>query len=90
MALDFGRLFPSDDTTIKLASDAEANSFDGCERATRIQSSVTFLNDLEDDESLCISTGQGAWAALKLTDAESSDSGLGVGDVTFSVRLFAG
>ena len=89
MALDFGRLFPSDDTTIKVANDAEAVSFAGCQAATRIQASATHLSEVEDDESLCISTDQGAWVALKVTDAESSDSGLGVGDVTFSARLFA-
>jgi len=85
--LDFGRLFPEQDVLLKFATDDEATSYQGCDAATRIED-VAFLGRLERDESVCVQTTEGSWAALKVTDMQPSSSGLGIGDVTFAVRLF--
>jgi hypothetical protein len=71
-------------TTIVIVPDAEANSFEGCARGTRIQPGEDFfLLRPEDDESICVKTTEGAWAVMKHDDERS-----GALYETFHVRIF--
>ncbi len=90
--LDFGRFYTEKDdlwggATVKFLATPDV-SFSGCDRATRIQPGVSHLNRMERDDSICVSTNRGAWAAMRILDVKSSSSGLGAGDIRFEVRLF--
>lgn len=84
--LSYGRFFTGQSadtwrgTKIIFLKDSQI-SFNGCSRGTRIQESVAFLNRLAQDESVCISTNRGAWAAMKIANSKSRE-------ITFDVRLF--
>ena len=91
--LDFGRFYSGEKygqweiATVAFVDSSQA-SFSGCERATLIQGEVVHLGELEQNQSICVSTNKGAWAVLDLISAESSRSGLGAGDLKFDVHLF--
>jgi hypothetical protein len=91
--LDFGRFFTGEKhgqweiATVAFIDSSQAN-FSGCERATLIQGQVVHLSELEQNQSICVSTDKGAWAVLDLISAEKSRSGLGAGDLKFDVHLF--
>jgi hypothetical protein len=56
-----------------IVPDAKA-SYSGCSSASHVISAgdVT-LDDLQVDESLCVSTSEGAWATLKLSNDDSGE-----------------
>ncbi|MGH3674087.1 MAG: hypothetical protein ACRDSH_26185 [Pseudonocardiaceae bacterium] len=93
--LNFGRFYtarwPNTEawtgTQIVFINDSRV-SFDGCSQGTLIQGNVAHLEKVEQDQSICVSTNRGAWAAMKIVNAKSSTSGLGPGDIIFEVRLF--
>jgi hypothetical protein len=93
--LNFGRFFTGGGyynhawtgTTVVFIKDSQV-SFVGCSEGTLIQGKVAFLDQVKQDETICVSTNRGAWAAMKILNAETRASGLGAGDITFAVRLF--
>jgi hypothetical protein len=52
-------------TKLVIVQDQDAYSFQGCAGGTRLQPSSVLLHNVKDNESICVSTHQGAWAALK-------------------------
>lgn len=49
--------------------DAKATSFEGCNSGTRVVTQQVHLTLLADDESVCVLSDQGAWAAFKFTES---------------------
>jgi hypothetical protein len=60
-----GLLRAQNSTKLVIVQDQDAYSFQGCAGGTRLQGSTLWLSDVKDNESICVSTHQGAWAALK-------------------------
>ncbi len=63
------RLIPLEDVRVVIVKDTEATSFDGCDRGTRLATSQVSFPRLEDDETVCVLSDQGAWATLKFMGA---------------------
>lgn len=75
------------DTQVKYIPDSQAR-LDGCIRGTLIQQDVAHLSEVEQDETICVSTNEGRWATMKIVDGRVSRSGLGAAVITFDVNLF--
>jgi hypothetical protein len=82
--LSYGRLLPGTGITIKAVADDQATSFANCDAATNIIVDHVWLHSILEDESLCISTDQGAWATLKVADEGASAS-----STAFDMQVFA-
>lgn len=89
VGLNSGRFFFGRDrdgwakTSVVYIPSSEA-SRQGCEQGTDLKQAVAHLNELEQDESICVATSEGKWAVLTMTDEQPSNSG----NIMFSVQMF--
>jgi hypothetical protein len=83
LEVGYDEILPQEGTRVFIVEDARAVSFDTCAQGTRLQSGRVSLFRFDDDESACIMTDDGAWAAVKVVDTSGS------GYYTFDVKLFA-
>jgi hypothetical protein len=81
--LSYQRVLPGDGVTIKAVADDQATSFANCDAATNIIVDGISLYAILEDETLCIFTDQGAWATLKVVNAEASGD-----SIVFDVQVF--
>jgi hypothetical protein len=85
--LSYGRLFFGEkydtwaDTKVVYIKQSD-ESWSGCARGTRLQEEVAHLNDVAQDDSVCVYTSNGAWAGLRLVD------GPDLNVKTFDVTLY--
>ncbi|MFI0243187.1 hypothetical protein [Streptomyces sp. NPDC016845] len=85
--LNFGRIYHGEDNGV---SDKSMGVIDDsmvprCATRSQKNADILFLDEMGENQSICVETSEGRWVLMQIVAADASRSDLGVGAVTFRV-----